>query len=296
MSRRLPPLSTLRAFDAAARLGSFSRAADSINVTPSAVSHQVRSLEQFLGVALFLRDKRRQVSLTSEGRFFAGRLDEALKLIGDAAAALRSKPKNRLAISVLPSFAARWLTPRIGGFLARSPELDFHLRSGTAHADFIQDEIDIAIRFGPGQWVDLQAEWLMHDELFPVASAALLKKSPPRRVSDLQRLPWLQSDPESWERWFAAAGAALPKEKRRLEFGDASLALQAAIDGAGIAMTRRSIAHDELKKGSLVRLFPTVSALSQYSYYFVWPDNATLSQNAMAFREWLIAEVKKSLG
>ncbi|GAA0714677.1 transcriptional regulator GcvA [Dokdonella soli] len=291
MGAGLPPLTTLRAFEAAARLNSFSRAAEDIHLTPSAISHQIKALEEYLGVRLFVRNGKRQVTLTREGAFLSQHVSAALTSMGEAADALRRGQRNRLTVSVLPSFAARWLMPRIGLFVDRHPGLDLTIRSTTAHADFLRDEVDLAIRFGTGQWPNLQAELFMHDALFPVCSPRLLRGKKARQISDLKDWAWLESDPEGWERWFAAADAALPRGKRRLDFGDASLALQAAIDGSGIALTRQSIAERELASGAVVRLFPAIAAASQYSYYFVWPAKATLTQNGVAFRDWLLAQI-----
>lgn len=292
MSAGLPPLATLRAFEAAARLASFSRAADEIHLTPSAVSHQIKALEESLAVQLFLRNGRRQVSLTREGRFLAECVAAALASLTQAADTLRRGQRNRLTVSVLPSFAARWLMPRIVHFVDRHPGLDLNIRSTTTHADFLRDEVDLAIRFGAGRWPNQCAELFMNDTLYPVCSPALLRRmKKPQHIGDLKDWTWLESDPEGWERWFAAADTPLPRTKRRLDFGDASLALQAAVDGGGIALARHSIAERELANGALVRLFPKIAAASQYSYYFVWPANATLSQNAVAFRDWLLAQI-----
>jgi LysR family transcriptional regulator, glycine cleavage system transcriptional activator len=292
MSRSLPPLPALRAFDAAARLGNFSRAAQEIHVTPSAISHQIKSLETFLGQPMFVRNGRRQVILTAEGKFFAERVAAALLSVGQAADQLRHAQRNRLTVSVLPSFAARWLMPRIGRFVDRHAGLELTVRSSTKHTDFLREEVDLAVRFGGGRWPGLQSELFMRDRLFPVVSPKLLRGKKPRRAIDLNDWPWLESDPEGWERWFAAANTPLPKNKRRLDFGDASLTLQVAIDGGGIAMSRASIAGAEVARGSVVRLVPSIEAVSQYSYYFVWPAQATLSQQAQAFRGWLVDEIK----
>lgn len=289
----LPPLSSLRAFEAAARLESFTRAAEEIGLTPGAVSHQIKSLEAYLGAALFIRHGRRRVSLTREGAGFAEQVSAALSGLAAAAEAMRRGTQERLTISVLPSFAARWLMPRIGSFVDQCPGLDLTVRSTTAHADFVRDGVDLAIRFGPGVWPRAQAELLMHDQLFSVCSPALLGDGPaPASPQELADLTWLESDPEGWERWFAAAGAALPPGKRRIDVGDASLALQAAIDGGGVAMTRRSLAERELAAGRLARLCPQITARSQFSYYLVWPTGAALDRPAQAFRDWLRAQIE----
>jgi LysR family glycine cleavage system transcriptional activator len=288
----LPPLGSLRAFEAAARLASFTRAATELHLTPSAVSHRIKALEQQLDVRLFERSGRSLVTLTREGGLFAARVAAAFALLAEATAELARARRNMLTVSVLPSFAARWLMPRIGRFLDRQPGLDLNIRSSTAHADFVRDGVDLAIRFGAGHWEGQHAELFMHDVLFPVCSPHLFGSRLPMDIGELERQPWLESDPEGWERWFAAAGVPMPRRKRRLDFGDASLALQAAIDGSGIAMARRSIAGRDLATGALVRLFPRVGAPSQYSYYFVRPERVALSPPALAFRAWIEEEAR----
>lgn len=292
MSSRLPPLSALRVFEAAARRCSFARAAAEIHLTPSAISHQVKALEQFLGVRLFARSGRTPMQLTREGALLFERTTSALDMLRQATELLRSGACDRLTVSVLPSFAARWLMPRIGRFVDLHPDLDLSIRSTTAHADFQRDEIDLAIRFGGGRWSNQHAELLLHDTLFPVCSPRLLRGKPLRRIADLVRLPWLESDPEGWERWFAAAGTPLPPDKRRLDFGDASLTLQAAIDGSGVALTRQSIVERELASGSVVRLLPKISVASQYSYYLVRPAKAPPKPHIAAFCDWLKDEAQ----
>jgi LysR family glycine cleavage system transcriptional activator len=288
----LPPLGSLRVFEAAARLASFTRAATELHLTPSAISHRIKALEQQLDVRLFERSGRSLVTLTREGGLFAARVAAACALLAEATAELARTRRHMLTVSVLPSFAARWLMPRIGHFLDRQPGLDLNIRSSTTHADFVRDGVDLAIRFGAGHWPEQHAELFMHDVLFPVCSPGLFGARMPASIAELERRPWLESDPEGWERWFAAAGVAMPRRKRRLDFGDASLALQAAIDGSGIAMTRRSIAGRDLASGALVRLFPRIGASSQYSYYFVWPERVALSPPALAFRAWLEEEAR----
>jgi LysR family transcriptional regulator, glycine cleavage system transcriptional activator len=170
MTQRLPPLSSLRAFEAAARLESFSLAADEIHVTHGAVSHQVKALEEFLDVTLFRRESRR-VALTDDGRYFAERVRSALNQISDAAGSLKRRAQpNRLTISVLPSFASRWLMPRIGRFMALHPGLEVQVEATASLANFARDGVDVAIRFGRGPWPSVHAEWFMDDAYLMVCS------------------------------------------------------------------------------------------------------------------------------
>lgn len=291
---RMPPLSALRAFEAAARLESFSRAADEIHVTHGAVSHQVRALEGFLGVALFVRSGRR-VALTADGRYFAERVRAALIQIGEAAASIsRPERANRLRISVLPSFGARWLLPRVGRFMERHPGLDLSIETTTRLADFSRDEADVAIRFGRGNWPNVNAELFMSDEFFPVCSPSFNGGRLPKRPAELMRYPLLlASEGEYWAPWFREAKLDLPEPAQGTAFSDAALMLQAAIDGRGIALARRSIAEADLANGSLVRLFD-IALQSDWSYFLVWPKHSPPSAALDALRAWLHEERQHS--
>jgi LysR family glycine cleavage system transcriptional activator len=290
MPQRLPPLTALRAFEAAARLESFSRAADEIHVTHGAVSHQVKGLEEFLGVPLFARTGRRVV-LTSDGKFFAERVRAAMQQIGEAAAAInRHGRANRLAISTMPSFAARWLLPRLGGFMDAHPDLEISIHSSLALVDFVRDEIDVAIRFGLGDWPNTHAELVMRDEFFPVCSPQLNRGRLPKRPQDLSRFKLLRSDQEPWTPWFRAASVDFP-EPSGPEFNDAALMLQATVAHRGIALTRRSITEADIASGNLVRLFD-IALPAESAYYLVWPRHLEASKKILAFRAWFLGETK----
>ncbi|MGH3850462.1 MAG: transcriptional regulator GcvA, partial [Pseudonocardiaceae bacterium] len=265
MSDRLPPLTALRAFEAAARLESFSRAADEIHVTHGAVSHQVKALEEFLGVALFLRNGRR-VILSSDGKYLAERVRSALQQIGEAAEVIsRKEHGNRLTISVLPSFAARWLMPRIGLFIAENPGLDVQVEATAVLANFARDGIDVAIRFGRGPWPGVHAEWFMDDYYLMVASPKLNRGRLPKRPADLLRFPLLRTLREEWALWCQAAGVDLPAPTGGVEFDDAAMMLHQVIEGHGVSLARRSIAEADLARGTLVQLFDiTVPSLHSY--------------------------------
>ena len=287
MSARLPPLTALRAFEAAARLESFSRAADEIHVTHGAVSHQVKALEEFVGVALFARNGRR-VALTAAGRAFGERVRAALRDIANAAEAIgRRTSENRLTVSMLPSFAARWLMPRLGRFMELHPDIVVNVHASLALADFARDEVDMAIRFGRGGWANVAFEKFMDDERFPVANPRLNGGRLPLRPADLARYTLLSTDDEPWMPWFRATGLKLA-EPRSPNFNDASMMIQAAIDGRGIAFARRSIAEGDLAAGHLVRLFD-ISVPAEESYYLVWPKGPP-SAKVAAFRDWMFSE------
>ena len=173
MSNRLPPLAALKAFEAAARLGSFSRAAEDIHVTHGAVSHQVKALEALVGAPLFARNGRR-VTLTADGKALADRVRAALRDITEAMESVSRRDRNKqLTVSMLPSFAARWLMPRLGRFMEKHPDIPVNVHASLALADFARDGVDMAVRFGQGGWPNLEAEKFMDDERFPVASPRL---------------------------------------------------------------------------------------------------------------------------
>lgn len=287
---RLPPLSGLRAFEAAARLQSFSRAAEEIHVTHGAVSHQVKSLEAFLEVALFVREGRRVV-LTSDGRLFADRVRAALRDIGEAAESIGRRQRDKqLTVSMLPSFAARWLMPRLGRFMERHPDISVNVHAALDLVDFARDGVDMAVRFGNGDWPGAEVEKFMDDERFPVASPRLNRGRLPAQPAELAKYRLLSTDDEPWTPWFKAAGVKLPEPGGPM-FNDAAMMVQAAIDGRGIAFARRSISEGDLAAGNLVRLFD-IAVPAEASYYLVWPKGKP-SSKVLAFREWMFAEKKR---
>jgi LysR family glycine cleavage system transcriptional activator len=287
MAGRLPPLSSLRPFEAAARLESFSRAADELHLTHGAVSHQVRALEEHLGCALFARHGKR-VALTAAGRAFAERVRAALAQIAQAAEQLRpSRRDNRLTVSVLPSFAAGWLMPRLIRFMEAHPGIEVNMMATIALADFERDEVDVAIRFGPGPWPGLACEMFLEDEYFPVASP---RTKAPRTPRDLLAMRLIREDRQYWPEWFAAAGVTVDRPIEGPLFNDASYSLQAAARGEGIALARRSIAADEIARGRLKRLF-ALGLPSPERYWFVSPRPLERAPRVRAFRDWVRAEL-----
>ncbi len=295
MARRLPPLSALRPFEAAARLESFSRAAEELHLTHGAVSHQVRALEEHLGAPLFSRHGKR-VALTAVGRLFAGRIRGALGEIAQAAQAVSAGGReNRLTVSVLPSFASRWLMPRLIRFMDAQPKLEVNVLASTALANFAAEEIDLAIRFGNGPWTGLVCESFLDDEYFPVASPKLLRGKKPKEPKDLLRMRVMRDDPggdrDYWRPWFAAVGVAIDAPLEGPFFNDSTYTLQAAARGEGVALARRSIVGEDLERGTLVRLFK-VAVPSRERYWFVSPKETANAPKVKAFREWIKAELR----
>jgi LysR family glycine cleavage system transcriptional activator len=292
MPRRLPPLSALRPFEAAARLESFSRAADELHLTHGAVSHQVRALEEHIGTPLFARHGKR-VSLTPVGRAFAERVRAALDEIALAAETARpARREGRLAVSVIPSFASRWLMPRLIRFMEAHPKIDLSVSATIALADFTRDEVDVAIRFGVGPWPGLVCEKFLDDEYFPVVSPKLKGVARLKSPRDLLGMRIMREDRDYWARWFEAAGVALDQPLEGPLFNDSTHSLQAAARGEGVALARRSIIGEDLERGTLKRVF-AVSAPCRESYWFVSPKETANSASVKAFREWVKGELAR---
>ncbi|KER67946.1 XRE family transcriptional regulator [Burkholderia cepacia] len=291
--RKLPNLGTLKAFEAAARLESFSRAADELHVTNSAVSHQIRSLEADLGMTLFKRDGKR-VSLSDNGRRYAAQIRAALFDIAAATESMRAGDRERrLVISLLPSFASRWMTPRIGRFIEQHPEIDVELLSTNAMTHFNRDDVDVVLRFGDGDYPGLFTELLLDEVFFPACSPSFNGGNLPRTPAELVDAPLLRNDFEMWTSWFDAAGLHGAAEPRRgVLFQDSSILMQAVMDGRGIGLVRRSLAMQEIADGNLVRLFD-VNGPSPWAYWFVCPPQMLDLPRVQALRKWLREEAKQ---
>ncbi len=284
MARRLPPLSALRPFEAAARLESFSRAADELHLTHGAISRQVRALEDHLGAQLFSRHGKR-VALTPQGRVFAERVRAALHEITLAADAVASRRRdNRLTVSVVPSFASRWLMPRLIRFMEKHPHIEVSVVATTA-----PDEVDIGIRFGKGPYPPLVCEAFLEDEWFAVASP---KMKIPKNPADLLHMRIIREDRDYWDEWFVAAGVKLDKPLAGGPvFNDATYSIQAATRGEGIALARSSIIGEDLERGTLKRLF-NVSVKTNERYWFVSPKELAELPKVRAFRDWVKSELR----
>jgi LysR family glycine cleavage system transcriptional activator len=287
MARRLPPLSSLRPFEAAARLESFSRAADELHLTHGAISRQVRALEEHVGGQLFTRHGKR-VTLTASGRTFAERVRTALHEITLAAEAV-GRRGNRLTVSVLPSFASRWLMPRLIRFMEAHPELDVSVVATTALANFTTDEVDVGIRFGRGPYPPLVCEAFLEDEWFPVASP---KMKAPKHPRELLHMRLIREDRDNWDEWFVAAGVKLDKPLAGgPHFNDSTYAIQAATRNEGVALARSSIIGEDLERGTLKRLFK-VGVRTNERYWFVSPKELADTPKVRAFRDWVKSELR----
>ncbi len=287
--RRLPNLAALRAFEAAARHQNFSRAAQEIHLTHGAISHQVRALEEELGVPLFVRHGKR-LTVTAEGLRFAEVLRKSLDEIANAAEELRnSVGHQRLTVSSIPSFAARWLAPRLGKFIDLHPEIELTLQSSSHLQDLTRDAIDVGLRFGLGHYPGLVVQHLMGDYHYPVCSPRFNGGQLPCAPGDLARLPLLRSD-ELWLPWFVAAKVDLPEPSGGLRFQDSSMLVRAAVQGDGVGLVRHVVAAQEMASGELVRLFD-VAVKSDFAYYFACTVQSEKKPQVAAFKAWLLAEI-----
>lgn len=294
MADPLPPLPALRAFDAAARHMSFAKAAEELNVTPAAISHQIKALEDFLGVGLFRR-RNRAVELTVEGVRYAADVCDGLTRLADATRKLRIRnASGALTISVLPSFAARWLLPRLKDFHDRFSDMDVRISSTLDLVDFAQQDFDLAIRFGSGHYPGLTAERLLGEELFPVCSPALLKgRRPLKTLDDLRRHTLLHDTMrDDWRLWLTAAEIAGVDVTKGVSFSDSSLLVQAAVDGMGVAIGREALVEAELDAGRLVRPFP-LTITGESAYYLVYPPAHAARRRVRAFRDWILEVAKE---
>lgn len=297
MARRLPPLNALRAFEAAARHLSFTKAAEELFVTQAAVSHQVKALEEHLGLQLFRRYNRR-LMLTDAGQGYLPSLRDAFDSIALATEQLsRVGSSGSLTVSVLNSFAAKWLLPNLVAFREAHPEIDVLVSASDHIVDFTRDNVDMAIRYGAGNYPGLEVNFLMGDVVFPVCSPALLETGPPLRVpQDLQNHTLLHDTTSgsvdgtlSWAGWLKAAGVTGLDPRKGPGFTHSNLVLQAAIDGQGVALGRSALAGSDLEAGRLVRPFgPDIP--SQYNYYIVVPSGRGDHAKINTFRLWLLRQ------
>jgi len=291
MLPRLPSLNGLRAFECAARHLSFTRAAEELNVTQTAISHQIRRLEDELGVRLFMRLKD-GLALTEEGNaYFPGIRSAFLELRYSTEKLLESGNNSVLTISTLVSVASKWLLPRLPSFREAHPQIDVRISASTELVDFRKAGIDAAIRYGNGEWPGLQADWLMSDEIFPVCSPRLLNGDKPLKTpADLAHHPLLQVSgltANDWNDWLHAAGQPpLTAKGPRLTFDLAMMAVQTAIDGQGVCIGRSTYVDDDLRAGRLVAPFD-LRLKSTSGFYFVTPHENAESKKIVAFRQWL---------
>jgi LysR family transcriptional regulator, glycine cleavage system transcriptional activator len=294
--RRLPPLNALRAFEAAARHLNFSRAADELSVTPGAVSQQIQNLEDYVGVSLFKRTPK-GLLLTDAAQTALPALRDAFDRLSEAASLLTAAVDGRrLTLTAPPSFAAKWLVPRLKSFEEAYPQVDVWLSADMEIVDFTAGEIDLAIRYGAGRYPGLEVIRLMQETVIPVASPELLASNPLENLSDLAGAVLLhdgspdadESCPD-WTMWLAARAVRGVDGARGPRFNQSSLVIEAAVGGRGVALAKRALAQADLDAGRLVAPFQIATAVD-FAYYLVHPKTKGRLPQVKAFITWITAE------
>ena len=297
MSNRHPSLNALRAFEAAGRHLSFSKAAEELHVTPAAVGHQVKALERDLGVVLFER-LNRALELTPAGQSLLPGVSDVFYRLTEVMQTFRRRDANRpLTVSMPPSFGASWVIPRLERFRDRHPDIDIRLDADNRIVDLIHDDMDIGLRYGLGDYPGMRVDPLLSEEVFPVCSPRLLEgKHPLREIADLRWHTLLHVDGfvqddywPDWDMWLRSAGMSELEVRRGLHFSQTSLAMQAAVAAQGVALGSRVLAGNDLAQGRLVRPFAHGKRMS-FAYYMVCPEAIADEPRIAAFREWIIEE------
>src|SRR5271166_1589278 len=285
-----PPLAALRAFEIAARTLSFTGAAQELNQTQGAISHQVNALEARLGVRLFEREAR-GLKLTEAGERYLPLVKDSLDRLRTAEDLIRSVRPSVLTVTVSPNFASKWLVPRLGGFSVTHPNLDLRISASLQHVDFSREDIDLAVRHGNGNWPELHVTRLCAEELFPACSPALMQGSSPIRTpADLSGHVLVHDRSRKyWRDWLAALGIECPDTERGPVFDQTALAIDAAAAGQGIALARTALASLDLIAGRLVR--PLKEAMpAEYAYWIVCRKSTSDAPKISQFRSWLLEQ------
>lgn len=294
--RRLPPLNALRAFEAAARHLNFSRAAEELSVTPGAVSQQIQNLEDYVGAALFKRTPK-GLLLTDAAQTALPALREAFDRLAEAASLLTAAVDGRrLTLTAAPSFAAKWLVPRLGGFEQAHPQVDVWLSAGIDLVDLNAGEVDLAIRYGAGRYPGLEVQRLLGETVIPVASPELIATTPLNEPADLAHHVLLHDgspDPDDscpdWAMWLAARGVRGVDGTRGPRFNQSSLVIEAAVNGRGVALAKRTLAQADLEAGRLIAPLQIATAVD-FAYYLVHPKAKGRLPQVKAFVAWITAE------
>lgn len=301
MSRRLPPLNGLRAFEVTARYLSFTKAAEELHVTPAAVSQQVKTLEDYVGTPLFRR-LTRALRLTDAGQAVLPVLQEGFDKLAEADRILRDRhDEHVLTVSVAPSFGAKWLVPRLDRFYRAYPEYDIRIDATDRRVDFKEENVDVALRYGRGRYPGLVSECLLAEIAIPVCSPGLAEGEHPIRVPEdlrhhtLLHVQWMMENEAApnWRMWLRAAGVENVPADRGPRFSLENMAVQAAIEGQGVALVSSALVAADLAQGRLVRPFPdAVNQATQFCYYLVYPEGYLGRPKVAAFRDWVIRETQ----
>lgn len=291
----LPPLPSLQAFEAIARRRSFALAAAELHLTPSAVSHQVARLEDFLGVKLFERSSR-GVKLSPAGEAYLQRVAGALGAIGTATDDLRQGVRNSLYVHASPSFASLWLMPRIGQFAQTHPGVSLFLSASHQHSDFELGQVDIDIRYGIPAWPQLVVKPVFREPIMPLASAAFIERHQIRTPADLLQVPLIQSTVGvvQWADWFALFTELKKPERFALRFDRAMMALDAAVQGLGVALESAVIGGSYLESGRLVRVFDPSWNIPVQGHFVVYPERHGYRSEVTQFLDWLSTQVDQN--
>lgn len=289
MARKLPPLNSLKAFEAAGRHLSFTQAADELHVTQAAVSHQIKSLEEHLNAALFIRFPRR-LELTDAGAELLAILSQCLDRIDNTVSSIMQQqylPPLKLRMG--SAFAAKWMSPRLPEFQHQYPDIELVFNYSQTLADFDKSDVDMCITFGDGKWPGLEAYPLIHLDFFPVCSPAFLHRHGDiTETSQLAELPLLHDlNYYCWSKWLEQMGEHGVNPRRGSILDDSNVLMQAAIDGQGVAMCSTALAYDQLASGHLVRLFDQ-AFVSRWAYHLIYPAKHAQDQRVIAFRDWLL--------
>ncbi|GGZ13375.1 MULTISPECIES: transcriptional regulator GcvA [Shewanella] len=289
MSKRLPPLNAVKAFEAAARHLSFTRAAEELFVTQAAVSHQIKALEDFLGLKLFRR-KNRSLLLTEEGQSYFLEIKDIFGQLADATDRLLARSAiGSLTVSMPPSFAIQWLVPRLAKFSEKNPDIDVRIKAVDSSTDSLSDDVDVAIYYGQGNWPGLRADKLRNEVLIPVCSPLLLKGPKPlEKPADLKFHTLLHDmSRHDWQAWFRQCGVTDINVNQGPIFSHSSLVLQAAAHGQGVALGYSVLARPDILAGRLVCPFQEV-LVSKDAYYLVCQQKHAELGKIVAFREWML--------
>ena len=293
MGRRLPPLNSLKCFEAAGRLLSFTDAARELNVTQAAISHQIKVIEEFLGVSLFERYPRR-LALSEQGKALLPDVTEAFDRVSQAIGSLSQEQySNLVSVRLAPSFAAKWLSPRLKYFWLQFPEIDLCLFHAHDAVDFEREEIDIAVTYGKGDWPGVVADKLLGLDFFPVCSPAFMCNDKPLTELDNLRYYSLLHDAnyECWQDWIRLANVSGIDAEKGTIIDDTNVLIQAAIDGQGIALGSTTFVEEHLESGKLIKPFDIV-LLNEFSYYVVCPQSHLNNPAVVAFKDWLLGLVE----
>ncbi len=298
MVTRLPPIAALRALEAASRHLNFTRTAEELMITQSAVSHQIRHIEELWDFKLFERQGRHLV-ITKEGQMIVPIVREFLnnmkRVLNDIS---NTGTRASIRISLVQSLAVKWLVPKLGKFNAMYPDINVWISTTDDLVNFSTDEVDIAIRLGHGEWPELHVDSLLQEYVFPVCSPEFLKRlAPPEKPADLLRYPLLYRHAHDicprWRDWFSDAGLKIQALPRGSRFPDTAMSIQAAIDHQGIALARSAHVENDLDSNRLIKLF-SVYSRSPVSYYIVCPPKVISQPRIAAFRKWLLEEAAVS--